>query len=120
MASAAVGISNQRQTTFAKGWIISRKDDLIWFIGSVAASYVFLAANLWLMKIGLSVMIVTWVWALGFDGPTRNSLDSVASRDFAAEFLFACAMCATHLSRFAEEVETRDRQEAKRLLDTLA
>ena len=42
--------------------------------------------------------------ALGFDSPTRNSLDSVASRDFAAEFLFACAMCATHLSRFAEEV----------------
>ena len=42
--------------------------------------------------------------ALGFDGPTRNSLDSVASRDFAAKFLFACAMCATHLSRFAEEV----------------
>jgi argininosuccinate lyase len=42
--------------------------------------------------------------ALGFDAPTRNSLDSVASRDFAAEFLFACAMCGTHLSRFAEEV----------------
>ena len=42
--------------------------------------------------------------ALGFDGPTRNSLDSVASRDFAAEFLFACAMCAIHLSRFAEEI----------------
>jgi argininosuccinate lyase len=42
--------------------------------------------------------------ALGFDAPTRNSLDSVASRDFAAEFLFCCAMCATHLSRFAEEV----------------
>jgi argininosuccinate lyase len=42
--------------------------------------------------------------ALGFDAPTRNSLDSVASRDFAAEFLFACAMCATHLSRFAEEI----------------
>jgi argininosuccinate lyase len=42
--------------------------------------------------------------ALGFDGPTRNSLDSVASRDFAAEFLFCCAMCATHLSRLAEEI----------------
>jgi argininosuccinate lyase len=41
---------------------------------------------------------------LGFDGPTRNSLDSVASRDFAAEFLFACSMCATHLSRLAEEI----------------
>ncbi|MGK7865733.1 argininosuccinate lyase [Falsiroseomonas sp. E2-1-a20] len=42
--------------------------------------------------------------ALGFDRPMRNSLDAVASRDFAAEFLFACAMCVTHLSRFAEEV----------------
>jgi len=42
--------------------------------------------------------------ALGFDGPMRNSLDAVGSRDFAAEFLFTCAMCATHLSRFAEEV----------------
>ncbi|WP_370690704.1 argininosuccinate lyase [Falsiroseomonas sp.] len=42
--------------------------------------------------------------ALGFDGPMRNSLDAVASRDFAAEFLFACAMCVTHLSRLAEEV----------------
>ncbi|MGG5888047.1 argininosuccinate lyase [Falsiroseomonas sp. HC035] len=42
--------------------------------------------------------------ALGFDAPMRNSLDAVASRDFAAEFLFACAMCTTHLSRFAEEV----------------
>ena len=43
--------------------------------------------------------------ALGFEGgPMRNSLDAVASRDFAAEFLFCCAMCATHLSRFAEEV----------------
>ena len=42
--------------------------------------------------------------ALGFDRPTRNSLDSVASRDFALEFLAAAAICATHLSRFAEEV----------------
>ncbi len=42
--------------------------------------------------------------ALGFDRPMRNSLDAVASRDYAAEFLFACAMCATNLSRFAEEI----------------
>lgn len=42
--------------------------------------------------------------ALGFDGPTRNSLDSVASRDFALEFLAALSICATHLSRFAEEI----------------
>ena len=42
--------------------------------------------------------------ALGFDQPMRNSLDAVASRDFALEFLAAAAICATHLSRFAEEI----------------
>jgi argininosuccinate lyase len=42
--------------------------------------------------------------ALGFDRPMRNSLDAVGSRDFALEFLSACAICATHLSRFAEEI----------------
>ncbi|MEM9732050.1 MAG: argininosuccinate lyase [Pseudomonadota bacterium] len=42
--------------------------------------------------------------ALGFDSPTRNSLDSVSDRDFALEFLTAAAICATHLSRLAEEI----------------
>jgi argininosuccinate lyase len=42
--------------------------------------------------------------ALGFDRPTANSLDSVADRDFALEALSAAAICATHLSRFAEEI----------------
>ena len=42
--------------------------------------------------------------ALGFDGPTRNSLDSVSDRDFALEFLSAAAICATHLSRLGEEI----------------
>lgn len=42
--------------------------------------------------------------ALGFDGPTRNSLDSVSDRDFVLETLAACAICATHLSRLAEEI----------------
>jgi argininosuccinate lyase len=42
--------------------------------------------------------------ALGFDRPTANSLDSVADRDFALEALAATAICATHLSRFAEEI----------------
>ncbi len=41
---------------------------------------------------------------LGFDRPTANSLDSVSDRDFALEFLAAGAICAVHLSRFAEEV----------------
>ncbi len=42
--------------------------------------------------------------ALGFDRPTANSLDSVSSRDFALEALSAAAICATHLSRLAEEI----------------
>ena len=42
--------------------------------------------------------------ALGFDRPTANSLDSVADRDFALESLAAAAICAVHLSRFAEEI----------------
>jgi len=42
--------------------------------------------------------------ALGFDRPTANSLDSVADRDFALEFLSAASITAMHLSRFAEEL----------------
>ncbi len=42
--------------------------------------------------------------ALGFDRPAANSLDAVADRDFALEFLSASSICAMHLSRFAEEL----------------
>jgi len=42
--------------------------------------------------------------ALGFDGLCRNSLDAVSDRDFAVEFLAACALIMTHLSRFSEEL----------------
>ncbi len=42
--------------------------------------------------------------ALGFDRPTANSLDSVSDRDFALEYLAAASICATHLSRLAEEL----------------
>jgi argininosuccinate lyase len=42
--------------------------------------------------------------ALGFAGPMRNSLDAVSDRDFAVETLSASALCAVHLSRFAEEI----------------
>jgi hypothetical protein len=69
MASAAVAVDEGRKDLVALGWIINKKDDLIWFIGSVVTSYAFLAANLILVKLGLSVMIMTWIWALGFDGP---------------------------------------------------
>ncbi len=42
--------------------------------------------------------------ALGFARPMANSLDAVSDRDFALEFLAAASICATHLSRFAEEL----------------
>ncbi|MCT8158953.1 argininosuccinate lyase [Pseudoruegeria sp. SHC-113] len=42
--------------------------------------------------------------ALGFDRPAANSLDAVADRDFALEFLSCSTICAMHLSRFAEEL----------------
>jgi argininosuccinate lyase len=42
--------------------------------------------------------------SLGFPGPTVNSMDSVADRDFALELAGACAILATHLSRFCEDI----------------
>ena len=42
--------------------------------------------------------------ALGFDAPTRNSLDSVSDRDFALEYLSVLSILGVHLSRMAEEV----------------
>ena len=42
--------------------------------------------------------------ALGFDAPAANSLDAVADRDFALEFLSSASICAMHLSRMAEEL----------------
>ena len=41
---------------------------------------------------------------LGFSRALDNSLDAVSDRDFALEFLFACATCAIHLSRLADEL----------------
>ena len=41
---------------------------------------------------------------LGFSGPTRNSLDSVADRDFAIELAACCSVLMMHLSRWSEEL----------------
>ena len=41
---------------------------------------------------------------LGFTGPTLNSMDSVADRDYLIEFLAALSTIMMHLSRFSEEV----------------
>jgi len=41
---------------------------------------------------------------LGFDAPTRNSLDSVSDRDFAIEIAAFASILLNHLSRFSEEL----------------
>lgn len=41
---------------------------------------------------------------LGFEGPTLNSMDSVADRDYLIEFLSAASTIMMHLSRFCEEI----------------
>ncbi|BAU47088.1 argininosuccinate lyase [Sulfurifustis variabilis] len=41
---------------------------------------------------------------LGFEAVAENSLDAVSDRDFAIEFVHACALLMTHLSRMSEEL----------------
>lgn len=42
--------------------------------------------------------------SLHFSSLSRNSIDAVSDRDFVAELIFALALVATHLSRFAEDL----------------
>jgi len=46
-------------------WIISQRDDLIWFVGTALVGYLALA----LMSAGVSLSLLTAVWLLGVDGP---------------------------------------------------
>src|SRR5262249_20296134 len=41
---------------------------------------------------------------LGFERPYPNSLDAVSNRDFALDHLYACAVCAMHLSRLGADL----------------
>ena len=40
---------------------------------------------------------------LDFGAPPRNSIEATASRDYACDFLYACATISQHLSRWAEQ-----------------
>lgn len=50
---------------------------------------------------------------LGFQKPTKNSLDSVSDRDYIMELNFDLSMIMTHLSRLSEEVILWSSQEFK-------
>ncbi len=41
---------------------------------------------------------------LGMEGVCENSIDAVSDRDFATDFLYACAVTMMHLSRLSEEM----------------
>ena len=41
---------------------------------------------------------------LGFSETFDNAMDAVSDRDFIADLLYACALCAVHLSRLAEDI----------------
>ena len=42
--------------------------------------------------------------ALGFSGPTANSMDSVSDRDYLLDLIYACSVFQVHLSRLCEEL----------------
>jgi len=46
-------------------WIISKRDDLIWFVGSSAVSYLALI----LLSLGFPLTLIYFVWFVGVDGP---------------------------------------------------
>jgi hypothetical protein len=46
-------------------WIIDRKSDLRWLVGSVTISYAFVAAHVW----SVPVVLLWWAWVIGIDGP---------------------------------------------------
>src|SRR5579863_8510274 len=63
--AAGVSLAGPRQTQ----WIISKRQDLIWFIGSVVISYLALGA----MTLGVGVALIQFIWFFGIDGPHVQS-----------------------------------------------
>ena len=66
MAATAEIISKSQAKAISLRWIISGRDDLVWFIGSVATSYALLA----LYITGLLPLIpMAALWAIFIDAP---------------------------------------------------
>ncbi|MEO8049242.1 MAG: hypothetical protein ABI833_02400 [Acidobacteriota bacterium] len=64
---SAAGISLSERTR--SRWIISQRQDLIWFIGSALISYLALG----LMTLGVGVALIQFIWFFGIDGPHVQS-----------------------------------------------
>src|SRR4051812_17917533 len=63
----AAGISESER--LPSRWIISRNQDLIWFIGSAVISY----CALGFMALGVGVALIQFIWFFGIDGPHVQS-----------------------------------------------
>ena len=63
--AAGVSLAGPQRTR----WIISRRQDLIWFIGSALISYLALG----LMSLGVGVALIQFIWFFGIDGPHVQS-----------------------------------------------
>jgi argininosuccinate lyase len=52
---------------------------------------------------GYSIDVEALTTTLGFSRVVSNSMDAASDRDFAASFVYACALAMVHLSRLAED-----------------
>jgi hypothetical protein len=57
--------ADTRALPFQTTWIVSRRDDLVWFIGSALVSYIALG----LMAAGTPITLIYLIWLVGVDGP---------------------------------------------------
>ncbi len=64
-ALTATGVPPTAAARVRTNWIISRRDDLVWFIGSGAISYLALG----LMAAGFPIQPIYLIWMMGVDGP---------------------------------------------------
>jgi len=96
------------QPVTAAHWLMS----FFWMLARDAERFADCARRLDLCPLGSSALAGTpypidraaLAAELGFAGVTPNSMDAVADRDGAAEFLFAAALLGVHLSKLAEDI----------------
>jgi hypothetical protein len=80
MSTANILTSSYAVSTSSPGWIISKRDDLTWFIGSALAGYIALLA----LVSGFPILTAVLIWNLAIDGPhvfataSRTYFDKIA------------------------------------------
>lgn len=62
---SSISLTEPQKADFSKNWIISANTDLLLFIGSALAGYAFIFLNIGL---GVSSIVLFWIWSVGFDG----------------------------------------------------